>query len=130
MQDSTTRLKTTQVAQCRSNMLAVQGGLCALCQLPCKADEAVLDHDHTTGAVRAALHRGCNSLLGKVENNHKRYGVKHLGAFLHGAATYLQRHITNRTGLTHPAHKTEDEKREKRNAKARATRAASKAPKG
>lgn len=98
--------------------------------MPCHPDEAVLDHDHGTGAVRAVLHRGCNALLGKVENNHKRYGIKNLPAFLNGANAYLQRHLTNRTGLLHPTHKTEDEKRAKRNTKARATRAAAKAAKG
>ena len=83
-------------------------------------------HDHQTGAIRGALHRGCNALLGKVENNYKRYGVRNLFAFLNGAAAYLQRHLTNRTGLLHPTHYTEDEKREKRNAKARAARARTK----
>jgi hypothetical protein len=118
------RLKTTQVATVREQLLAQQGGKCALCGLPCKADEAVLDHDHATGAVRAALHRGCNALLGKVENNHKRYGIKSLAHFLAGAFQYLQRHTINRTGFLHPTHKSEDEKRERRNAKARAARAA------
>ena len=117
------RLKTTQVAPTRLALLATQHGRCALCGTPCAADEAVLDHDHTTGAIRAALHRSCNALLGKVENNYKRYGVRHLGAFCAGLAPYLQRHVTNLTGLLHPSHKTEDEKREQRNAKARKRRA-------
>lgn len=62
-------------------------------------------------------------MLGKIENNYKRYGVVNLSAFLQGTAAYLQRHTTNHTGYLHPSHKTEDEKRERRNAKARATRA-------
>ncbi len=78
----------------------------------------MLDHCHTTGAVRGTLHRSCNSLLGKVENNAARFGVKSLPAFLNGAAKYLQRHTTNITGLIHPTHKSEDEKRLARNAKA------------
>lgn len=69
---------------------------------------------------------GCNALLGKVENNAPRFGVRNLSAFLHGTAAYLQRHLTNITGLIHPLHLTEDEKRIKRNTKARATRAAKK----
>lgn len=68
------------------------------------------------------LHRGCNALLGKIENNYRRYGVKSLSAFANGVAQYLQVHIDNRTGLLHPTHKTEDEKRETRNKKARAAR--------
>jgi len=88
--------------------------------------DAVLDHDHSTGAVRASLHRTCNALLGKVENNYKRYGVKNLGAFCAGLAGYLQTHRINQTGLLHPTFKTEDEKREKRNKTARIKRAKSK----
>jgi hypothetical protein len=38
----------------------------------------------------------------------------------------LQRHETDQTGLLHPSHLTEDEKRLKRNAKARKGRASKK----
>ena len=120
------RLTYSAVAPTREQLLADQGGKCALCGLPCSSDEAVLDHDHDTGAIRGALHRGCNALLGKVENNHKRYGVKSLPAFLGGATAYLQRHRENRTGLLHPTHKTDEEKRLARNAKARKRRATKK----
>lgn len=118
------RLKTTEVSVVRERLIVQQGGRCALCQLP--ITKPVLDHDHTTGAVRGALHNGCNALLGKLENNYKRYGVVNLAAFTNGAAAYLQRHMTNQTGWLHPTHKTEDEKRERRNKLARAKRAAAK----
>jgi hypothetical protein len=93
--------------------------------LPIKASQiAVLDHDHSTGAVRATLHHSCNALLGKVENNAGRFGVSgHLMEFCAGLAPYLQRHKTNITGLIHSTHRTEDEKRLKRNADARKKRA-------
>ena len=71
-------------------------------------------------------HGGCNALLGKLENNYKRYGVINVAAFLAGTAAYLQKHQTNRTGYLHPTFKTEDQKRERRNTKARAARAARK----
>ena len=118
------RLKSTQVAILRETLAKAQGNRCAICQLP--LTKAVLDHDHSTGAVRATLHAGCNSLLGKVENNYKRYGVTNLAAFLAGTAAYLQRHTINQTGWLHNTHKTDDEKRIKRNATARSKRAASK----
>lgn len=72
------------------------------------------------------LHNGCNALLGKVENNAPRFGVRNLAAFGAGLANYLHRHLTNVTGLLHPTHKTEDEKRLARNAKARVARASKK----
>lgn len=67
-------------------------------------------------------------MLGKVENNAARFGVKNMPAFLHGAAGYLQRHATNITGLIHPTHYTDDEKRLKRNAKAVKARVAKRKP--
>lgn len=118
-----TRIKTTEIANVRWELLQKQGMTCGLCKLTCTTLDAVLDHDHSTGAVRASLHRTCNALLGKVENNYKRYGVKNLGAFCAGLAGYLQTHRVNQTGLYHPTHKTEDEKREKRNKTARLRRA-------
>ena len=119
------RLKSTEIAKAREALALAQGNRCAICQQP--LSKPCLDHDHATGAVRATLHAGCNSLLGKVENNYKRYGVVNLASFLAGVAGYLQRHSTNQTGLLHNTHKTEDEKRIKRNAAARA-RTASKRP--
>ena len=120
------RLKTTEVSKTREELREAQGKLCALCSTPVSADQAVLDHDHSTGAIRGTLHRGCNALLGKIENNYKRYGVYNLAAFLGGVARYLQKHEANRTGLLHPSHKTEEERRVKRNALARKRRAATK----
>lgn len=120
-----TKLKASQVPATRERLLTEQGGRCALCLRVIRRDP-VLDHDHHTGAVRGVLHRGCNALLGKIENNHKRYGIEDLAAFLQGTPAYLQRHRENRTGLLHPTHKTEDEKRLARNARARKARAAKK----
>lgn len=124
MQTPTTKLKVAEVKVIRERLAIQQGGRCAVCQLP--LTKPVLDHDHVTGAVRAVLHNGCNALLGKVENNHKRYGVVNLAAFANGIASYLQRHTINQTGYLHPTHRSDDEKRERRNTKARAARAASK----
>lgn len=125
-----TKLKSTQIAAARVRIATEQGERCALCQGRFTASpplDRVLDHDHDTGAVRGVLHRGCNSLLGKVENGAGRYGVtQHLAAFCHGLAPYLQKHSVNTTGLIHPLYKTADEKRLLRNSRARKARAAKK----
>lgn len=121
------RIKTTEIAATREAMLSKQGFKCALCSWHVTQEQAVLDHCHDTGAIRAVLHRSCNALLGKVENNAKRYGVKDLAAWAHGVPKYLQHHYVNRTGLLHPTYKTEDEKRLRRNLLARKKRATRKA---
>lgn len=119
----TTRLKTTQVKATRDSMYLAQTARCGLCKAHIVKGEDVLDHDHETGAIRGVLHRSCNALLGKVENAYRRFGVRDLASWAAGMVPYLQHHTVNRTGLLHPSHKTEDEKRLARNAKARKARA-------
>ena len=69
------RLKHTEIKKYREQELKKQNGLCLLCREPLDIKEAVLDHCHTTGYIRGILHRGCNCLLGKIENNLKRNRV-------------------------------------------------------
>ncbi|NRB01181.1 MAG: exonuclease VII [Rhodobacteraceae bacterium] len=118
------RITHREIKEIRQAQVAQQRSRCALCGLPVKVDDAVLDHCHTTGAVRATLHRSCNALLGKIENNYRRLGVsdKMLPAFLNGCAGYLQKHSVNRTGLIHPTHRTAEEKRLLKNERARKRR--------
>jgi hypothetical protein len=123
------KLKLSEIATTRESLLSAQGNRCQLCSLSCLPSQAVLDHCHSTGRVRATLHRSCNALLGKVENNYLRYGLQNLGAFLHGASGYLQRHETDQTGLLHPTHKTDEDKRVRRNKLAAKRRAVGKTEK-
>lgn len=113
------RLKPKEVKPYRDKTLQDQGGRCLVCGGMIEPGEDVLDHDHRTGFIRGVLHRGCNSLLGKLENNHKRCGVPDLLGFLSGVSSYLQKpaHET-----MHPTHRTEDEKRIRRNKKAKKRR--------
>jgi len=126
-----TKLKTTGVKKTRTLMHEQQGGFCAICNLVCTPEEAVLDHCHKGGHVRAVLHRSCNSLLGKVENGAPRYGMKpaQLIAFLHGAGNYLSTHAANQTALIHPTHFTPEEKAERRKLKTKRARVKAKAAK-
>ena len=117
------RLTAKGLAAWRAETLAEQGGRCAMCQLPCSPQQAVGDHDHETGFMRGVAHRGCNAVLGKIENSYKRYGVPNLSAFLHGTVAYLQKPPHD---VQYPTHRTDEEKRLARNAKARKARAAKK----
>lgn len=121
------RLTPSQVKAYRETLLAKQGGKCALCQDKVDKSEAVLDHDHATGYCRGVLHRGCNSALGHVENNRARYrltNVARLTRWLTAIPEYIHRDHSDKP--LHSTYRTAEEKRLKRNAKARKTRATKK----
>jgi hypothetical protein len=48
-------------------MLRKQNGLCAICSQPSPDIKLHIDHNHTTGKVRALLCRRCNALFGWYE---------------------------------------------------------------
>ena len=52
-------------------MLAVQGGVCAICSQPPPDNRPNLyvDHDHRTGTVRGLLCNGCNSGIGYLQDS-------------------------------------------------------------
>jgi len=109
-----------------------QGGLCLLCGQPIDLTikgEGAIDHDHNTGEIRGVLHRSCNAAEGKVANAAGRWGAKSMDyaaivPWLRNLLAYLDR---PGVGLVYHDHKTDDEKREARNAKARKQRASAKA---
>ena len=107
------KLKTTEVKTFRQQQWQRQGHCCALCQEPVLADEAVLDHDHKTGALRGVLHRGCNSLLGKIENNmpRSRVDLGRLAQISKNLIKYLTADPISE--LLHPTHLTKEERYEK-----------------
>ena len=117
------RLTYSAVPAYRSAILQKQGGKCALCKrkpaVPC------LDHCHSTGVNRGVLCRGCNALLGKIENDAARNGLSMptLLSYLAAVPGYLVAGQRGGLGTLHPTFKTEEEKRLARNAKARKARA-------
>jgi hypothetical protein len=52
-----------------------QGGVCFACGRKSVGKRLATDHSHDTGLLRGLLCNSCNSLLGKIENNFKRYGL-------------------------------------------------------
>ena len=118
------KLTYSQVAPVRANLLAVQGGVCALCKT--KPNAPALDHCHTNGWIRGVLCSGCNAMLGKLENNRARFGLnddRKFIMFMQNVVSYLAHHRNGPTATLHPTHKNADEKRLARNAKARKARA-------
>lgn len=98
-----TRLTYTAVKTYREEQLVAQAYHCALCNEPI-VDDAVLDHDHKTGLLRKVLHRGCNSMLGKIENNmpRSRITIERLEAMCRNLVQYIS---TEHTDITHPTYK-------------------------
>lgn len=82
-----------------------------------------LDHNHSTGYVRGALCRNCNSMEGKINNAVRRAkGKSTAQEFI----TRLVQYWENTKGLTtfvHPTFKTAEEKTALRNKRARLARA-------
>lgn len=97
------RLKYTEVQEYRQTQLAEQNYCCALCGELIDGD-AVLDHDHKTGLIRRVLHRGCNALLGKIENNMARNKMTktRLATWAINLIAYIN---TEHTDRIHPKHK-------------------------
>ena len=106
------KLKTTEIKQYREAQLLNQNHKCALCGETVGLD-AVLDHCHKTGLLRKVLHRGCNSMLGKIENNMPRSQMtrERLGVFASNLLAYIS---TQHTEVFHPTHLTIEERKMKK----------------
>ena len=139
------KLKHTEIAPTREAIKKAQGNKCALCggdfneaklvgagrkkKLEPKL-RATLDHNHKTGVIRGVLCNHCNGMEGKIFNraNSAKRDLD-VQEWLGNLLAYWNHHEVPRTPYIHPLHKTEDEKRLARNAKARRKRAAAKAAK-
>lgn len=97
------KLKSTAIKSYRLLQLEKQNNCCALCG-DVIIDDAVLDHDHKSGLIRQVLHRGCNSMLGKIENNmpRSRMNKERLRVFAVNLLGYIE---TAHSDIIHPTHK-------------------------
>lgn len=111
----------------KAALLRRQNGFCAICPEPVTVHTACLDHDHKTGLIRGVLCRNCNGIEGKINNLANR-AKRTLSKkdWLGKLILYWIKHEVDQTRLYYPSHKTEDEKRELRNKKARLKRRATK----
>lgn len=122
------KLTRTELAAFREEQWIKQDRRCRLSGIRITLDQAVVDHCHKTGIVRGVLHRGVNSMLGKIEN-HRRIASMREDSVLHQMLTKAVPYITRADlfcDVIYPMHKTADEKRVARNTKARKARAARK----
>jgi hypothetical protein len=122
------RITHAEIAPVKRALIKQQGGVCALCPETITLASACLDHDHKSGLIRGVMCRNCNGIEGKVFNlvNRAKRTLVHKD-WLGRLILYWIKHETDQTGLYHPLYKTEDEKRLRRNKKARVKRAAANA---
>lgn len=120
------RLTRAELKRVELSLIQQQDGRCPLCSDRFGVRGGpVVDHCHSTGAIRAVLCRTCNGGEGKVKTCAVRYGRGNANYidWLENLAKYLRYHEQHVGRLMYPSHKTDEEKRLDKNKKARLTRA-------
>lgn len=105
------KLKTSEIAQVRADLMKAQGGLCPLCVT--QIERPALDHCHSKGHIRAVLCMNCNQMEGRVRSFgvRARRQLSYLG-WLSNLLDYCIKHEQPQTDMIHPLHKTPEEKKE------------------
>lgn len=118
------RIKAKDIPAIKAKLLKQQSGRCALCrEKPEEPKDICLDHSYQTGFVRAVLCRNCNSIEGRIRhyaNRAKRNST--VEVWVKRLIQYWEYHSNNPSGIYHPSYRTEEEKRIRRNKKARKRR--------
>lgn len=121
--DEINRLRPSKVKLYRLKTLVEdQFECCGLCAQPVHPNESALDHDHKTGRIRSVLHLFCNSMLGKIENHlvRTRFPLDRLEVISPAIHKYISKDYSNHP--YHPSYRTDEEKKVRRNKKARVRR--------
>lgn len=117
------RIKNSEIPAMREKIIAEQDGKCWLCDVDLRTVMPCLDHDHETGKIRGVLCGNCNGIEGKIHNLVRRAKRQMSKVdFLNRVIAYWVQHTLEPRSEIHPTHKTPDEKRLRRNKKARERR--------
>jgi hypothetical protein len=120
------KCKLSDLPKIRQELIVKQNGLCPICGKDLTrvaTKNLVVDHDHSTGVIRAVLHRGCNGLEGKVLRFLTTWGkaktkLEVIGT-LKRLINFWELYSTPQTDWIYYNHKTAAEKRAAYNAKRR-----------
>ena len=98
-------------------LMEKQHGICPICGKDLTRAlkvNVVIDHDHRTGIVRAAVHRGCNRVEGSVWSTVNRWGkatgLIQVKEILRRLITFWELHSKPQTDIIYYGHKTTAEK--------------------
>lgn len=117
------RIKNSDIPALREKIISEQQGKCCLCDIDLKLVVPCLDHDHETGFIRGVLCGNCNGIEGKIHNLVRRAKRQMSKVdFLNRVIVYWVENTLKPRNEIHPTHKTPDEKRLRRNKKARERR--------
>lgn len=117
------KLKVNDIPKLRTAIALGQENKCWLCRVDLRTVTACLDHSHETGRIRGVLCQNCNGIEGKITNlanRAKRNGTKY--DFVNMVLSYWNHFSACQRDEIHPTHKTPDEKRLRRNKKAKERR--------
>lgn len=113
-----TKFKRAELPKIKKELIKKQGGICPICKgdlTRALSKNIVVDHDHKTGIVRAAIHRGCNGLEGRILRLLTTWGKATTKAkvisTLENLLDFWSLHETPQTKWIYYSHKTETEKR-------------------
>ncbi len=113
-----TKTKQADLPKIKRELIAKQNGLCPICKqniTSVASKNIVIDHDHKTGIIRAALHRGCNGTEGKVYRVVQMWGkastLSGVIKVLENLIAFWKLHRTPQTNYIYYSHKTPAEKR-------------------
>lgn len=117
------KLKVKEIPALRDKIAVSQNGNCWLCKIDLRCVTACLDHDHETGLIRGVLCQNCNGIEGKINNLARRAKRQREKAdFINSVLAYWACFADAPRVEIHPTHKTPDEKRLRRNKKAKERR--------
>ena len=107
----------------KKKLIEDQDGICPLCERSLKSmdmSNVIVDHDHESGRIRAALCRNCNGIEGKIKKQAIRCSsLEGYIYWLRRLSKYLDFHQLNPGNYLHPTHRTPEEKKKLKNKRAR-----------